>query len=92
MVRFSDSLPPEFYEQMTAERLVSRYSRGRSIRAFERIRGLRAEALDSVTYALAVKGLIGQPVEGREAELGSRAAPKPVPMVARSAWMERGAI
>lgn len=29
MVRFSDDLPPEFYGQLTSERLVTKYSRGR---------------------------------------------------------------
>lgn len=89
MVRFSDSLPAEFYEQLTSERLVTKYSRGRPVRAFERVKGMRAEALDAVTYAVAVKGLIGQPVDARAEELATRAAPKPVTWVARSQWMDR---
>jgi phage terminase large subunit GpA-like protein len=89
LVRFSDSLPPEFYEQLCSERIVTKYSRGRPVRAFERVKGARAEALDAVAYALAVKVLIGQPVDAREAELSSRAAPRPAPRVARSKWMER---
>lgn len=90
LVRFSDELPPEFYEQLCSERIVSRYSRGRPIRAFERVKGARAEALDAVAYALAVKGLIGQNLDAREAELASQAAPAAKPRVARSRWMERG--
>jgi phage terminase large subunit GpA-like protein len=69
-------MPPEFYEQLCSERIVTKYSRGRRIRAFERVRGLRAEALDAVTYAIATRGLIGQSFDAREAELASPAAPK----------------
>lgn len=89
MVRFSADLPPEFYEQLCSERVVTKYSRGRPIRAFERMRGARAEALDATTYGLAVKGLIGQNVDTREAELSTPAAPKPVLRVVRSQWMQR---
>jgi phage terminase large subunit GpA-like protein len=88
-IRFSDSLEPTFYSQLCSERLVVRYSRGRPVRAFERVKGARAEALDGVTYALAVKGLIGQSLDSREAELSTPAAPKAVPRVARSKWMQR---
>lgn len=89
MVRFSDGLPPEFYEQLCSERIVTKYSRGRPVRAFERVKGMRAEALDAVAYALAVKGLIGQNLDARAAELSTPAAPKAAPRVARSRWMER---
>ncbi|HMQ91517.1 MAG TPA: phage terminase large subunit family protein [Amaricoccus sp.] len=89
MVRFSDSLGPEFFEQLCSEHLVTKYSRGRPVRRFERLKGARAEALDATVYALAVKTLIGQPVDAREAELATQAAPKPAPRVARSQWMER---
>ena len=50
---------------------------------------MRAEALDAVTYAIAVRGLIGQPADTRAAELASPAAPKPPAAVARSAWLAR---
>jgi hypothetical protein len=46
-------------------------------------------AVDATSYAVAVKALIGQPVDAREAELATRSAPKPVLRVARSAWMDR---
>lgn len=89
MVRFSNTLEPVFFEQLCSERLVTKYSRGRPTRAFERVKGMRAEALDAVVYATAVRALIGQPVEAREAELTDPEPPRPKPRVARSEWMSR---
>jgi hypothetical protein len=50
---------------------------------------MRAEALDATCYAIAVRGLIGQTFDTREAELASPAAPKRPAAVARSAWVNR---
>ena len=57
-VRFSDSLDARFYEELTSERLVVKYSRGAPVRRWERIVGRRAEALDCVVYGWAVRQLI----------------------------------
>src|SRR5262249_46479318 len=54
-IRFSKSLTPEWFEQLTSERRVLKYTRGQPVRIFERIMGRRAEALDCVVYALAVR-------------------------------------
>jgi phage terminase large subunit GpA-like protein len=88
-VRFSDALPAEFFEQLCSEQIVTKYSRGRPVRAFERLKGARAEALDATAYAFAVRALIGQTVDGRIAELATRAAPAPTPRVVKSKWMDR---
>jgi phage terminase large subunit GpA-like protein len=86
--RFSDSLSADFYEQLCSERLVLRYSRGQPVRLWERIPGRRAEALDSVCYALAVRGLVNVDLNRRSNELrGVAQAPK-LPTVIRSKWLE----
>ena len=88
-IRFSADLEPRFYDELTSERLVLRYVRGMPVRAWERIPGRRAECLDAVVYALAVRGLVGANLDAREAEL--RLAPEPprMPTVVRSRWMDR---
>ena len=45
-LRFSDSLPASYYEQLASERKVVRYVRGQPVRRWERKPGMRAEALD----------------------------------------------
>lgn len=87
--RFSDSLSDEWFSQLTAERRVVRYSRGQPAARFERIVGRRAEALDCAVYAMAARALVGVAFDRREAELASKALPKPAPIVVKSAWLER---
>lgn len=87
--RFSESLSPVFFEQLTSERRIVRYSHGRPQARFERIKGKRAEALDATGYAWAARSLIGQKVESRQAELASKAAPRKAPTIIRSAWLNR---
>lgn len=86
-IHFSDELQPVFFEQLCSERRVVRYRHGRPVMNFERIRGRRAETLDATVYALAVRGLINRPIEARENELSSRAAPKPASNLIKSAWL-----
>lgn len=86
-LRFSDALEPVFFEQLTSERRVVRYSHGRPQARFERIPGKRAEALDATGYAWAARALIGQNPERRAAELASAAAPRKAPAVSRSKWL-----
>jgi phage terminase large subunit GpA-like protein len=52
-VHLSRSLPPEVFEQLTAERLVSRYVKGRPRLEWVKPAGRRNEALDCAVYALA---------------------------------------
>jgi len=57
-VRFSESLPAEWFAQLASERRVVRYSRGRPTARWERIPGRRAEALDCVVYAMAARQVV----------------------------------
>ncbi|MDT8858030.1 phage terminase large subunit family protein [Paracoccaceae bacterium Fryx2] len=88
-VRFSDDLGPIYFEQLTSERRMVRYVRGRPQAAFERVKGKRAETLDATVYAWAARQLIGQSAEQRDQELSTPAAPKRAPAVIRSAWLCR---
>lgn len=89
-IRFSNTLSAEWFEQLTSERRVLKYSRGQPVRLFERIMGRRAEALDCVVYALAVRNLVKVDHERRGNDLrGVASAPK-VPTVFKSQWMSRG--
>lgn len=85
--RFSDALEPIFYEQLSSERRVVRYVRGRPEARFERIKGKRAETLDATVYAWAARHLIGQRVEARQSEVASAAAPRKGSAVIRSEWL-----
>lgn len=86
-VRFGDALEAVFFEQLTAERRVMRYTRGRPEARFERVKGRRAETLDATCYAWAARQLIGQKIEARQAEVASAAAPKKAASVTRSRWL-----
>jgi len=88
-VRFGESLSPVYFEQLTSERRVVRYSRGTPQARFERIPGKRAEALDATIYAWAARSLVGINLDSREAQLSSPAAPKPAPRVTQSSFMQR---
>lgn len=87
--RFADSLEPVFFEQLASERKVVRYTRGVPQARFERIKGKRAETLDSCVYAWAARSLIGMPLDRRAEELSSAAAPVARPIVVRSKWLDR---
>jgi phage terminase large subunit GpA-like protein len=87
-VRFSDSLPGAWYEQLLSERPVVRYSRGQPMRVFERYPGRLAEALDCTIYGLAARTLIATGAGRREAELRGVTLPAIMPTVIRSAWLE----
>jgi phage terminase large subunit GpA-like protein len=52
-VHLSRHLPPEVFEQITAERLVTRYAKGRPRLEWVKPAGRRNEALDCAVYALA---------------------------------------
>ncbi|ADP71990.1 terminase GpA [Rhodomicrobium vannielii ATCC 17100] len=87
-VRFSKTLEGRFYEELASERLVIRYQRGAPVRLWERVPGRRAESLDCVVYATAVRHLIGQKIEAREAEVANPGmTTKPVSPVVYSSWL-----
>lgn len=89
-LHFSRDLDGRYFEELASERLVTRYVRGAPVRRWERIVGRRAECLDATAYALAVKGILSIPLDRREMELSSPAAPKVmIPTVIPSKWLNR---
>ena len=89
-IRFSKSLDPSWYEQLTSERRVVRYVRGAPARRFERKPGMRAEALDCFVYAMAARHLISMDLDRREAELSTERMLAPAAKtVIKSAWLGR---
>ena len=89
-IRFSDSLEPSYFEQLASEKRVVRYVRGAPVRRFERIAGKRAESLDSMVYAFAVRSLAPLDPARREAELSLREVTSKPAAVIRSAWLDKG--
>lgn len=89
-IRFSDTLDARFFEELASERRVVKYQRGAPKASWERIPGKRAEALDCVVYALAVKNLVGVNLDIREKELADRGTATPRPTVVKSKWLGRG--
>lgn len=87
-IRFSESLEPVWFEQLTSERKVLRYSRGQPVRRFERKVGARAEALDCVVYAFAARQGLAINFDAREDELRGHAPGNHLPQKILSKWME----
>jgi phage terminase large subunit GpA-like protein len=52
-IHFSQDLKPEFYEQLTAEKQVTKYVRGFGVKEWIKKAGQRNEALDCAVYAYA---------------------------------------
>ena len=89
-IKLSADLEARSFEELCSERLQTKYTRGQPTRQWVRIPGRRAEILDSLGYALAVRGILTVDLSRRESELASLAAPKAVmPSVVRSAWLAR---
>ena len=92
LIRFGDQLAPVFYEQLASERVVLKTLAGRPVRRFERIKGMKAEALDALAYSFAAKAALDFSPAAfalREDQLRSPVAAKPVPSIIRSQWMDR---
>lgn len=89
LVRFSKELGAEWFSQLASERRVVRYRSGCPVPVFERIPGRRAEALDSVIYAMAVRGLVKADLVRRENELRAIISTPAIRAVIRSVWMDR---
>ncbi|WP_233243176.1 phage terminase large subunit family protein [Thioclava sp. NG1] len=87
-VRFSDTLEGRFYEELASERLVVHYRKGAPIRQWERTPGRRAESLDCVIYAMAVRNLVNANVDRRAEEVQAVTMPKRRATVAKSKWLE----
>jgi len=75
-VHFSDELEDEYFRQLTAEKIVTRYQRGYQRRTFEKIRA-RNEALDCFVYAYAAYAIIGVNVNTMVDKLAAEASQKP---------------
>lgn len=60
-VHFSTQLQPDYYEQLTAERLVTRYVKGRPRLEWVKPAGRRNEALDLFVYNIAAAHYLGIP-------------------------------
>ena len=88
-IRFSSSLPATWFEQITAERRVTRRVRGAPVRRWDRIPGAAAEALDCTVYAIAARQVVTIDAARREDELRGAPAPSAPPRTSRSRWMER---
>lgn len=73
----SPDLPPEYFEQLTSERLVTRYVKGRAKLEWVKPAGKRNEALDLDVYCLAAAWFMGVPrwPARRWEELRKRLAP-----------------
>jgi phage terminase large subunit GpA-like protein len=52
-MHFGANVPDEYFTQLTAEKLVTRYVKGRAVRVYECPKGTRNEALDLEVYAYA---------------------------------------
>lgn len=87
-LRFSDSLPPVWFEQLASERVVVRYARGQPVRRFERVPGRRAEALDCAVYAVAARQVLNVNWDARTDDLRGQGKTVTVaPSIVRSRWM-----
>lgn len=88
-VRFSQTLEGRFYEELASERLVMRYVRGAPVRQWERIQGRRAESLDCVVYAIAVRSVVNANIDRREGEIKNSTLPRSRATVIHSSWLNR---
>lgn len=91
-LRFSNTMPAAWFEQLASERVVIRYVRGQPRRRFERVPGRRAEALDCVVYAFAARQVVNVDWEERLRLLEREDSPATSALRAarlRSKWMER---
>lgn len=96
-MHFPEWVDDEYFAQLTAEKVVTRYVKGRPVRSYEKIRP-RNEALDLEVYALAALVSLGTPVlqslgrfvEHAQAEGAKvRAAETPDPAAAQRAPARR---
>jgi len=70
-IHFSDTLDDEYFRQLTAEKIVTKYHRGFKKRIYEKVRP-RNEALDTMVYSLSAYAIIGINVNAFADKLGSK--------------------
>ena len=68
-IRLSNTLSAEYMLQLTAERRVRKFKSGRPYIGFERVQKRRAEALDTLCYAIAISKICRFDFEKRYEEL-----------------------
>ncbi len=83
----SDQLGSDYFDQLRAERLVTKYSRGQSVRQWELISGRRNEGLDCLAYAIAARSLLRCDLQARLAAQKNISASLPTRTVIRSRWL-----
>jgi len=92
-LHFAADLPPDFFEQLTAERIRTKYVSGRPVRSWVLHRdGARNEALDCLVYAsAALHGLYSMGLRLNEEAAAAAGARQPAarPVVQRSRWLTR---
>ena len=76
--------------QLLSEVLTTTYRKGRPHREWIRRKGMRAEALDCLIYAVAARHIVNVNYDDRRAELATASAPaaRPLPVL-NSSWMAR---
>ncbi|MES1198527.1 MAG: terminase gpA endonuclease subunit [Pseudomonadota bacterium] len=84
-VRFSADLPERFYEELGAEYVRTIYKNGFPKKIWEKVKGMRNEALDCFVMALGVRSLFQLDETQRENALRGVAAPQPT--VTRSKFL-----
>ena len=101
-VHFSRDRDAEYFRQLTAERVVTRFEKGRPIRSWQPKRdGERNEALDTFVYAsAALQGVISMGLRLNEEAKAMAAAKRakrrtdapaiPTKPAIRSGWMHHG--
>ena len=87
-ILFSDQLGGDYFDQIRAERLVTKYSRGNPVKRWEVISGRRNEALDTLTYSHAARGLVGVDMERRASDLARVTGSEKPSMVIKSKWLD----
>ncbi len=90
LIRFSHDLPTRFYEELCGERRVTFYKAGQVRKRWERIPGVRNEALDATCMAMAVRQLCSVDLTRRENEVRNVITAPKIPTVVHSKWMQRG--
>ena len=88
-IRFSETLPAVWYEQFASEKRVVRYSKGRAVAEWHRIKGRRAEALDCTVYAYAVRQIVQARMTDLENNLRAVLPQRTIPASIPSPWMAR---
>lgn len=89
-MHFSDTLSDEYFKQLTAEKIVTRYHKGFAKREFIKVRP-RNEALDCMVYSVAAYAIIGVNVNSLADKLAVVEPEKPPePVKQKPAFVPRG--